>query len=102
MSSNAKINPSHPRCLIQDQSGSRSSQRSQNTRSTQQRIWYSCPANHRLEEAGTQWNTYSFRGWCQQTFAEQRETIEAPLFQQIGQLKFENDWLKKKLRRTNT
>ena len=34
--------------------------------------------------------------------SEQRETIEAPLFQQIGQLKVENDWLKKKLRRTNT
>jgi transposase-like protein len=30
--------------------------------------------------------------------AEQREQIEAPLFQQIGQLKVENDWLKKKLR----
>lgn len=29
---------------------------------------------------------------------EQREQIEAPLFQQIGQLKVENDWLKKKLR----
>lgn len=30
--------------------------------------------------------------------AQQREGIEAPLFQQIGQLKVENDWLKKKLR----
>ena len=30
--------------------------------------------------------------------AEQREQLEAPLFQQIGQLKVENDWLKKKLR----
>lgn len=30
--------------------------------------------------------------------AEQREQIEGPLFQQIGQLKVENDWLKKKLR----
>lgn len=30
--------------------------------------------------------------------ADQREQIEAPLFQQIGQLKVENDWLKKKLR----
>lgn len=29
---------------------------------------------------------------------QQREEIEAPLFQQIGQLKVENDWLKKKLR----
>lgn len=29
---------------------------------------------------------------------EQREQIEAPLFQQIGQLKVENDFLKKKLR----
>ena len=29
---------------------------------------------------------------------EQREQIEAPLFQQIGQLKVENDYLKKKLR----
>ena len=29
---------------------------------------------------------------------EQREQIEGPLFQQIGQLKVENDWLKKKLR----
>ncbi len=29
---------------------------------------------------------------------EQREQIENPLFQQIGQLKVENDWLKKKLR----
>ncbi len=29
---------------------------------------------------------------------EQREQIEKPLFQQIGQLKVENDWLKKKLR----
>lgn len=29
---------------------------------------------------------------------QQREQIEAPLFQQIGQLKVENDWLKKKLR----
>ena len=29
---------------------------------------------------------------------EQREQIESPLFQQIGQLKVENDWLKKKLR----
>ena len=29
---------------------------------------------------------------------EQREQLEAPLFQQIGQLKVENDWLKKKLR----
>ena len=28
---------------------------------------------------------------------EQREQIENPLFQQIGQLKVENDWLKKKL-----
>ena len=26
---------------------------------------------------------------------EQREQIEAPLFQQIGKLKVENDWLKK-------
>ena len=31
---------------------------------------------------------------------EQREKIEGPLFQQIGQLKVENDWLKKKLRTT--
>ena len=31
---------------------------------------------------------------------EQREQIENPLFQQIGQLKVENDWLKKKLRTT--
>ena len=31
---------------------------------------------------------------------EQREQIESPLFQQIGQLKVENDWLKKKLRTT--
>lgn len=31
---------------------------------------------------------------------DQREQIEAPLFQQIGQLKVENDWLKKKLRTT--
>ena len=30
--------------------------------------------------------------------AEQREQLEAPLFQQIGQLKVENDFLKKKLR----
>ncbi len=30
--------------------------------------------------------------------SEQREQIEAPLFQQIGQLKVENDYLKKKLR----
>jgi transposase len=29
---------------------------------------------------------------------EQRDQIEAPLFQQIGQLKVENDYLKKKLR----
>lgn len=29
---------------------------------------------------------------------QQREDIENPLFQQIGQLKVENDWLKKKLR----
>lgn len=29
---------------------------------------------------------------------DQREQLEAPLFQQIGQLKVENDWLKKKLR----
>jgi transposase-like protein len=29
---------------------------------------------------------------------EQKEQIEGPLFQQIGQLKVENDWLKKKLR----
>jgi transposase len=29
---------------------------------------------------------------------ELREQIENPLFQQIGQLKVENDWLKKKLR----
>lgn len=29
---------------------------------------------------------------------EQREQIENPLLQQIGQLKVENDWLKKKLR----
>lgn len=29
---------------------------------------------------------------------QQREQLEAPLFQQIGQLKVENDWLKKKLR----
>lgn len=29
---------------------------------------------------------------------EQRVQIETPLFQQIGQLKVENDWLKKKLR----
>lgn len=29
---------------------------------------------------------------------EQREQIESPLFQQIGQLKVENDYLKKKLR----
>ena len=28
---------------------------------------------------------------------EQQEQIENPLFQQIGQLKVENDWLKKKL-----
>ena len=27
--------------------------------------------------------------------ADQREQIEAPLFQQTGQLKVENDWLKK-------
>jgi transposase-like protein len=33
--------------------------------------------------------------------AEQREQIEAPLFQQIGQLKVENDWLKKKNLRTS-
>lgn len=31
---------------------------------------------------------------------QEREQIEAPLFQQIGQLKVENDWLKKKLRTT--
>jgi len=30
--------------------------------------------------------------------AQDREEIEAPLFQQIGQLKVENDYLKKKLR----
>lgn len=30
--------------------------------------------------------------------AQEREQIEAPLFQQIGQLKVENDYLKKKLR----
>jgi putative transposase len=30
--------------------------------------------------------------------AHEREQIEAPLFQQIGQLKVENDFLKKKLR----
>lgn len=29
---------------------------------------------------------------------QDREEIEAPLFQQIGQLKVENDYLKKKLR----
>lgn len=29
---------------------------------------------------------------------QQREEIEEPLFQQIGKLKVENDWLKKKLR----
>lgn len=29
---------------------------------------------------------------------QQREEIEEPLFQQIGRLKVENDWLKKKLR----
>lgn len=29
---------------------------------------------------------------------DEREHIEGPLFQQIGQLKVENDWLKKKLR----
>jgi transposase len=29
---------------------------------------------------------------------EQREAIEGPLYQQIGQLKVENDFLKKKLR----
>ena len=28
----------------------------------------------------------------------QKEEITAPLFQQIGQLKVENDWLKKKLK----
>lgn len=30
--------------------------------------------------------------------AQEREQIEAPFFQQIGQLKVENDYLKKKLR----
>jgi len=30
---------------------------------------------------------------------EQREQIENPLFQQIGQLKVENDWLKKNCER---
>jgi transposase len=42
-----------------------------------------------LFEAGTSKPTLS---------TEQREQIEAPLFQQIGQLKVENDFLKKKLR----
>lgn len=31
---------------------------------------------------------------------QEREQIEAPLFQQIGQLNVENDWLEKKLRTT--
>ena len=40
-----------------------------------------------------------FNGPVSPTIAEhEREQIEAPLFQQIGQLKVENDYLKKKLR----
>jgi putative transposase len=90
--------PSCSRLRFQDQSSLRSLEGSQNPGSTRQRIWHS---------SITDWKKQALDGLptlfdsptTKPTLSEQqREEIEAPLFQQIGQLKVENDWLKKKLR----
>ncbi len=72
MSKNDQLNPSHPRRSLQDQSGHRSPQGSQNAGPTQQRIWHSCPANYRLETAGTRRNSQHLRVTNQQTGSQYR------------------------------
>jgi hypothetical protein len=105
MSYNAQVNPARPRRSLQNQSGPRSPKGSQNLGTTQQRVWHSCPANYRPQRRPGGRQTLDgipslFEPGTPKAglTSEQREQLEAPLFQQIGQLKVENDYLKKKLR----
>lgn len=58
MSNHGQVNSARSRRPIQDQGGFRGSQRPQNPRSTQQRLWHSCHPDYHLETAG-------FRGFAQ-------------------------------------
>lgn len=58
MFNHGQVNPTRSRRTIQDQGSFRSPKRSQNTRSTQQRLRHSCHSDHHLETAG-------FRGIAQ-------------------------------------
>ena len=72
MSKNDQVNSSRPRRSFQDQSGSRSTQEHQNAGSAQQRFWHPFPADHRLETAGTRWDTHNIRVTDQQTNTQYR------------------------------
>ncbi len=52
--------------------GTRSPKRNQNAGPAQQRLWYPCPANYRLETPGTRWITHTLRLPSQQTDAQYR------------------------------
>jgi transposase-like protein len=100
MSNNGKPYPAHPRCPIQDQSSLRSTQRQKTLAQLSSEFGIHA-------QMITDWKRQALDGMSslfeagisKQTLStEQREQIEAPLFQQIGQLKVENDFLKKKLR----
>ena len=66
MSNNGKPHPTYPRCPLQDKGGLGSTQRSQNTRPTQQRIWHSRPNDHRLETTGPGRDVVAIRVYYEQ------------------------------------
>ncbi len=61
MSNYGQIDPPRPRRQFQDQGSSRSPQRSQDARSTQQRLRHTCHSNHGLETAGSGRHALAFQ-----------------------------------------
>ncbi len=74
MSNNEQINPACSRRAVQDQSSPGSTQRCQNIVPTQQRVWDSCPDDHRLETAGTPGHGHSVRNRSSKTHSYGRTT----------------------------
>lgn len=69
MSNNGKVNPARSRRILQDQSRLRSPEGTQNPRTAQQRVWYPCQPDHRLETADSNRNTFPLRIGSQQSDA---------------------------------
>lgn len=72
MSKNDQVTSPRPRRSIQDPSGFRSAQRSQNTLPVKQRIQHSCTANYRLEAPSTRRSAYAIRVGNYQAFTHRR------------------------------